>query len=248
MVLGGPVLLGGLARASRRCSPASARVRPSTRSSTPDSRSSPSARGRNSAATSACTSSVSIALQTDGPLHLRVDRDRDGVVEVRRGVHEHVADARRRVHHRHRRVLLERVLQPLSPARDDEVDHPVLRGELAQLVAVAAADDRDRALGHARPLAAALAATWASTAFECAAVDDPRSTIALPGLQAQRRAVDGHVRPRLVDHRHHAERHAHAPHVEPVLEPVALDRLAHRVRQRRDRAHVARRCRPAAPR
>ena len=60
-------------------------------------------------------------------------------------------------------------------------------------------------------------------------------------LQAQRRAVDRHVRARLVDHRHHAERHAHAAHVEPVLEPVALDRLAHRVGQRGDRAHVARR-------
>ena len=63
-------------------SPASARVRPSTRSSTPRSRSSCSARGRNAAAASACTSSVSAALQTDGPLHLRVEGYRDRVVEV----------------------------------------------------------------------------------------------------------------------------------------------------------------------
>ena len=35
-------------------------------------------------------------------------------------------------------------------------------------------------------------------------------------LQAQRRRVDRHVRPRLVDDRDDAERHAHLAHVEPV--------------------------------
>ena len=115
----------------------------------------------------------------------------------------------------------------------------------AQLVAVAAGDDRDRAVGHAGSERLRRGRTWASTAFECAAVDDPRSTIALPDLRQSAEQSIGHVRARLVDHGHDAERHAHAPHVEAVLEPVAVDRLADRVGQRGDRAHVARDAREA---
>ena len=72
------------------------------------------------------------------PLRLRVHRDPDGHVEVRVGVDVHVAVARRRVHHRHGGVLLERGLQPLAAARDDQVDEALGRRDLAQLVAVAA--------------------------------------------------------------------------------------------------------------
>src|SRR5215213_7938200 len=53
----------------------------------------------------------------------------------------------------------------------------------------------------------------ASTALEWAALDE-------------RRGVYGHVRPRLVDHRDHAERHPHLADVEPVGQPVAVDHLA----------------------
>ena len=136
-------------------------------------------------------------------------------------------------------MLLQRLLQPLSPARDDQVDHAVLGRELAQLVAVAAAHDRDRALGHARPLHRArrhLRQHGVRVRRGRRAAQHDR----VARLEAQRRAVDRHVRARLVDDRHHAERHAHAPHVEPVLEPVPIDRLAHRVGERRDRAHVRR--------
>ena len=87
---------------------------------------------------SVCTSSVSTALQTEGRWTFAFKAIATRVVQVRRGVHEHVAVARRGVHDRHRRVLLQGRLEPLSPARDDQVDHAVLGGELAQLVAVAA--------------------------------------------------------------------------------------------------------------
>ena len=80
-------------------------------------------------------------------------------------------------------MLLECLLEALAAARDHEVDHAVLRGDLAQLVAVAAGHDRDRTLGQAGLARTASEATWASTAFECAAVDEPRSTIALPDLR-----------------------------------------------------------------
>ena len=79
----------------------------------------------------------------------------------------------------------------------------------------------------------------ASTAFECAARRRAAQHDRVAGLQAQRGGVDRHVRPRLVDHRDHAERHAHLADVEPVGQPAAVDHLADRVGQRGDRAHAA---------
>ena len=58
------------------------------------------------------------------------------------------------------------------------------------------------------------------------------------GLQRQRRGVDRHVRPRLVDDGDDAERDAHLAHVEPVRQPEAVDHLADRVGQRGDLAHA----------
>ena len=86
-----------------------------------------------------------------GPLHLGVHGDPQRVVEVGRRVHEHVAVAGGRVHDGHRGVLLERRLQPLAAARDDQVDQAVLGGELAQLVAVAAAPRSTRRPRVSRP-------------------------------------------------------------------------------------------------
>ena len=90
-----------------------------------------------------------------------------------------------------------------------------------------------------RPRRRHAATTWASTAFEWAAIEEPAQHDRVARLEAERRAVHGHVGPRLVDHGDHAQRDAHPPHVEAVLQPVAVDRLAHRIGQRGDRAHVA---------
>jgi hypothetical protein len=53
-----------------------------------------------------------------GALDLRVDGDRNRVVEVCAGVDEHVAIAARGIDHGDGGVLLERCLEALSPARD----------------------------------------------------------------------------------------------------------------------------------
>ena len=116
-------------------------------------------------------------------LDLRVEDDRLGGVEVGGGVDEDVAVARRGVDHRHGRDGLQRRLQPLAAAREDEVDDAVLRRQLGELLAPAAGDEADRALGHAGADAAASAAIAASTALECAADDEPRSTTALPDFR-----------------------------------------------------------------
>ncbi len=57
------------------------------------------------------------------------------------------------------------------------------------------------------------------------------------GLQAQRGRVDRHVRPRLVDDRDDAERHAHPAHVQSVRQAMPVDHLADRVGERRDLPH-----------
>ena len=133
-------------------------------------------------AASTWTSSVSAALHTPGRWVLALTMIRSAASRSALGVDVDVAVARRRVDHRHRRDALERVLQPLAAARDDEVDDAVLGRELRELLAAAAGDEGDRALGQAGGSAAS-AAMAASTAFECAADDEPRSTIALPDFR-----------------------------------------------------------------
>ena len=60
-------------------------------------------------------------------------------------MHVHVAVARRRVHHRHRGDLLQRLLEPLAAARDHQVDEALRGRQLGQLRAVAAVEQLDRA-------------------------------------------------------------------------------------------------------
>ena len=72
--LGVPVLVGRLGERRRPGRRRARAARPSTRSSTPASRSARSARGQERAAASACTSSVSAALQTPGRWSLGVER------------------------------------------------------------------------------------------------------------------------------------------------------------------------------
>ena len=87
------------------------------------------------------------------PLRLRIDGDRQRLLEVGGAVHVDVAVARRRIDHRHRRDALERLLQPLAAARDDQVDAARLRRQLGQLLAPAAGDERHAALRQALLLA-----------------------------------------------------------------------------------------------
>ncbi len=60
---------------------------------------------------------------------------------------------------------------------------PVWVASCVELLATAAGDQRERAVRQPGATRAASVATAASTAFECAAVDEPRSTIALPDFR-----------------------------------------------------------------
>ena len=102
--------------------------------------------GRNASATSGVHEQRLGRVADAGPLRLRVDGDRQRLLEVGGAVDVHVAVARRRVDHRHRRDALERLLQPLAAARDDQVDAARLRRELRELLAPAAGDERHAAV------------------------------------------------------------------------------------------------------
>ena len=71
-------------------------------------------------------------------LDLRVERRSPAPRRGRRARPHNVAVARRGVDHRDGRDLLERRLQTLAPARDDQVDDAALGRELGQLLATAA--------------------------------------------------------------------------------------------------------------
>ena len=60
---------------------------------------------------------------------------------------------------------------------------PSWRGELGELLAAAAGDERQRAAGQPGALGRLARRSRASTALECAAEDEPRSTTALPDFR-----------------------------------------------------------------
>ena len=59
----------------------------------------------------------------------------------------------------------------------------------------------------------------------------------IAGLQAQRGRFGGHVRARLVDHRDHAQRHAHLLHADTVWTHIVAGDLADGIGQRGDLSH-----------
>ncbi len=132
------------------------------------------------------------------------------------------------VEDRHLGHLLERRLQPLPAARNDQVDEVALASQLAELLATAAGDGLDRALGER-----SLPDRPADELDEDRIRGGRRARTAKDGgvaaLQAQRRCVDGHVRPRLVDDRDDADRDASVLHLDAAFERPPLEQLADRV-------------------
>ena len=118
---------------SAAASPACSAARSSTRNSTPASLE----RGQCSRQESRCDIGVDeqrlSRVAHARTLRLGVQHDRKRIVEIRGGVHVDVAVTRRGIDDRHARHLLQRRLQTLAAARDDQVDQPVLGRQLGQL-------------------------------------------------------------------------------------------------------------------
>ncbi len=179
-----------------------------------------------------------------GPLDLRVEHDRFGLVEVGARVDVDVAVPGRGIDHGDARNALERRLQLLAASRDDEVHGVALAGELGELLAPAALHEHDRpvrqALGGRRVRGDARQHLIGVARARGAAQHDR-----VARLHAQRGRVDRDVRPCLVDHRDHAEWHPLLAHVETVRQAPAFDHLAHGVRQSDDLPHGPRDAREA---
>ena len=144
-----------------------------------------------------------------------------------------MAVARCGVDHRHGRDRLQRLLQALAAARDDQVDGVLLGRQLGQLLAPTAGHERHAALGEPGGdgrLGGDLGQRRVGVHGRGGTAQDDR----VARLQAQRRRVDRHVRTRLVDDRDHAERDAHLAHVQAVRQALPVDHLADRVGERGD--------------
>ena len=83
-----------------------------------------------------------------GSLRLGVEHDRERLLEVGAGVDVDVAVAGGGVDDGHGGDRLQRLLEPLAAARDDQVDGVALRGELGELLASAAGDEAHAAVGQ----------------------------------------------------------------------------------------------------
>ena len=217
-------------------SPAAACARPSPTSSTPAASSSARIAGRNSAGDVGVDEQRLGRVADPGPVDLRVEGDPPRHLEVGVGVHVDVAVAGRRVHDRHRRDLLQRLLQPLAAARDDQVDQALRGRQLRELLAIAGQqlDRRRRQAGLGQRLADERRQRRVRALGVARAAQHDR----VAALQAERGAVDGHVRARLVDHGDDAERHPQLAQLEAARQRAALDLLADGIGQRDDRAHA----------
>ena len=144
-----------------------------------------------------------------------------------------VAHAVEVLDHRDARLARQALDQLLAAARHDDVDVLAQRDQLADRGAVGGGDQLHRR-SPAGPAAFSPACTHAAIArFEPSASEPPRRMQALPDFQAQRRGVGGHVGARFVDDADHAERHAHARHLDAGRPAHALRDRAHRVGERR---------------
>ena len=145
-----------------------------------------------------------------------------------------VADAVEVLDHRDARLARQALDQLLAAARDDDVDVIGERHERADRGAVGGVDQLHAGLGQCR-VAQAGAHAGSDGAVGNERLRAAAQDAGVAGLDAQCRRVGGHVRPRFVDDAHHAERHAHACHLDAGGSAVAIRDRADRIGERRHR-------------
>ena len=200
--------------------------------------------GRNASATSACTSSDSAALHTEGRWVLELSTIASAISRSASRVDVHVAVADPGLDHRHRRLLDHRADQAGAAARDQHVDQAAgPHQRLGRLVALPRHQLHDVGRQPGRDRGGAqhgddrrVGATGARRAAQQHGV---------AALQADAGGVGGDVGPGLVDDPDHAERHPHLAQLEAVGQRRAAHHLADGVGQAGDVAQpVGHRRRP----
>ena len=165
-----------------------------------------------------------------GARGLAVDQQVQRQVEVGGAVHVQVADALVVLDHRHARVFGDEADQAFAAARDGQVDDVDELQQFDHCLAAEILQHRHRGLGHAVRAQRSVQRRGdgeVGTDRLGAATQDHR----VAGHQAQRRGVGGDVGARLVDHRDHAERDAHALDRQSVRSCLTAGRYADRVGQ-----------------
>ena len=166
-------------------------------------------------------------------LRLGVVDDRERHRQVGGGVDVDVAVAVEVLEHRHLRLARDALDQALAAARDDEVDRLRRGDQMADRGAVGGRTSCTASGG--RPASASAACTSAAERevraqrLRAAAQD-----AGVAALDRERRRLDRHVRPALVDHREDADRHAHAADPDAARLLAQLDDGADRIGHRRD--------------
>ena len=143
-----------------------------------------------------------------------------------------VADAGAGLDHRHQGLFADGADQAGRPARDEDV-HQSLRGH--QLIGglMRRRQEGDGGLRHALG-AERLAQHGGQRGVGARGLLATLERGGVAGAQTEARHIHRHVRARLIDARHHAQRHTHAPQVDAAGAVALLQRLPQVVGQVRD--------------
>ena len=144
------------------------------------------------------------------PRGLAVDQQVAAPGRDRPRIDVQMADALVVLDHRHARVLGDEADQALAAARDRQVDSVVSCSSSTIASRRGPRRASTAAVGQRLLRASASRSAAAIARLRVERLRSAAQQHRIAGLQAQRRGVGGHVRPRLVDHRDQAERYAHA--------------------------------------
>jgi hypothetical protein len=168
-----------------------------------------------------------------GAVHLRVEGHGLGHGRVGRGVDVEVAHPRAVPHDGHPRVLVDELHQRGAPAGNGQVDQARRPQQLRHARPRRVPQKGHRGLGQARP-AQPFAHRVGQRGVAARGLLAPAEHHGVARAQGERRGLDGHVGPGLVDHRDDPERHAAAVDPQPVgalgEEPLfreGIGRVAH---------------------
>ena len=172
-----------------------------------------------------------------GPLHLGVERNPARHLKIRVRVDVNVAVPSRGIDHRYGRNPLERLLQTLATAGNNEIHHPLEGGELPQLLASATTQQLDGALRQTS-VANRLLHDGGERGIRVHGRARPPQDCRVAALQAQRGAINRHVGPRLIDDRDNPKRDPNLRQLQPAAHRPLLQDLANRIREGDDLEHA----------
>ena len=191
-------------------------------------------RGRNVGRDAACDQQRLGGVARAVLLRLRVVDDRAAPCSRSAlGVDVDVAVAVEVLDHRHLRLARDPLDQALAAARDDEVDRLRRRDQVADRGAVGRLHQLHR-VGRQPGFGERRLHELPEREVRVDRLRAAAQDAGVAALDRERRRLDRHVRPALVDHREDAERHAHAADADAARPLAQLGDLADRIGHRRD--------------